>query len=197
MNKLWKELPTSIQLKWDLTIHSIVGIEVKKIGNEFRLSQRALIEKLVDNHTKNCSPCQPLSNMVLKSKAARCVDREYLLKIGMILYLSQAKQPDMTFSVNYLARFSMATNENHCHALKHLTSYLGSTNRESLVMNANTNRKVAEMYVDANCGGEVSRSQQGYIERSWGVPVMWDSKRQTCVASSTFQAECMALAFGA
>ncbi|MBW0465262.1 hypothetical protein O181_004977 [Austropuccinia psidii MF-1] len=85
MDKLQKELLASVQLKWDSTIHSIVGIEVQQTGHEFRLSQQALIAKLVADHTNNFSPCQPLPNMMLKSEAARRVDREYLSEIGMIL----------------------------------------------------------------------------------------------------------------
>ncbi|MBW0467149.1 hypothetical protein O181_006864 [Austropuccinia psidii MF-1] len=149
------------------------------------------------NNTNNFSPHQPLPNMVLKSEAARNVDRDYLSKIGMILYLAQATGPDVMFSVNYLVHFSMATKNQHWHALRHLISYLRSTIGESLVISADANRKVAEMYIDANWGGEGSRSQHGYIGRLWGAPIMWDSKRQTCVASSTFQAEYMTLAFGA
>ncbi|MBW0531056.1 hypothetical protein O181_070771 [Austropuccinia psidii MF-1] len=197
MDKLREELSISFQLKWDLTLHSIVGIEVQQIGHELRLSQQTLIAKLVADHTNNFSLRQPLPNMVLKLEAARHVDREYLSKIGMILYLAQATRPDVTFSVNYLACFSMATNQHHWYALRHLISYLGSTIEESLLIRANTNGKVAEMYVDANWGGEGSRSQQGYIGLLWGAPVVWDLKRQACVASSTFQAEYMALAFGA
>ncbi|MBW0485652.1 hypothetical protein O181_025367 [Austropuccinia psidii MF-1] len=195
--KLWEALSTAVQLKWDLTLHSIVGIEVQQVGRGFRLSQRALIAKLLADHTNNFSPRQPLPNMVLKSEAARGVDRGYLSKIGMILYLAQAMRPNVTFVVNYLARFSMATNNHHWHVLRHLISYLGSTIDESLTIEANPGRKVVEMYIDANWGGEGSRSQQGYIGLLWGAPVMWDSKRKTCVASSTFQAEYMALAFGA
>ncbi|MBW0463034.1 hypothetical protein O181_002749 [Austropuccinia psidii MF-1] len=197
MMKLREALSTAVQLKWDSTLHSIVGIEVQQVGRGFRLSQRALIAKLLADHTNNFSPRQPLPNMILKSEAARDVDRGYLSKIGMILYLAQATRPNVTFAVNYLAHFSMATNNRHWHALRHLISYLGSTIDESLTIKANPGRKVAEMYIDANWGGEGSRSQQGYIGLLWGAPVMWDSKRQTCVASSTFQAEYMALAFGA
>ncbi|MBW0518727.1 hypothetical protein O181_058442 [Austropuccinia psidii MF-1] len=153
INKLQEKLLASVQLKWHLKLHSIVGIEVKQVGHEFRLSQQALIAKLAAYHTNKFSPHQPLPNMVSKSNVARNVDKDYLLKIGMILYLAQATRPDVTFAVNYLERFSMVTNNHHWNALRHLISYLGSTIGESLVISADTDRKVAEMYIDANWGG--------------------------------------------
>ncbi|MBW0506955.1 hypothetical protein O181_046670 [Austropuccinia psidii MF-1] len=167
MMKLWEALSTAVQLKWDLMLHSIVGIEVQQVGRGFQLSQRALIAKLLADHTNNFSPRQTLPNMVLKSEAARSVDRGYLSKIGMILYLAQATRPDVTFAMNYLARFSMAANAHHWHALKHLISYLENTIEESLTIEANIDKKIAKMYIDANWGGEGSRSQQGYICKVW------------------------------
>ncbi|MBW0505952.1 hypothetical protein O181_045667 [Austropuccinia psidii MF-1] len=44
-------------------------------------------------------------------------------------------------------------------------------------------------------GGEGSRSQHGYIVSLMGAPVGWNSRRQTCVSSSTCQAEYMAMSF--
>ena len=52
-------------------------------------------------------------------------------------------------------------------------------------------------YVDANWGGEGGRSVHGFFTLAWGAPVSWSSKRQSCVARSTCQAEYMALSFGA
>ncbi|MBW0531890.1 hypothetical protein O181_071605, partial [Austropuccinia psidii MF-1] len=160
------------------------------------LSQRHLIKKLLIGNTNNFSPKQPLPNLELKSDAARQADRAYLSKVGMILYLAQGTRPDVMYAINLLAQFSMATSERHWLALKHLISYLAETIEDVLVIEADLGRRAAEMFVDANWGGKGSRSQHGYIGLMWGVPVMWNSKCQSCIESSTFQAEYMALAFG-
>ncbi|MBW0532884.1 hypothetical protein O181_072599 [Austropuccinia psidii MF-1] len=67
----------------------------------------------------------------------------------------------------------------------------------SLTIKANDGREGLEIYVDANWGGEASRSQHGFIGFLWGSPVTWNSRRQTCMASLTCQAEYMALSFAA
>ncbi|MBW0481709.1 hypothetical protein O181_021424 [Austropuccinia psidii MF-1] len=174
-----------------MKLHSIVGVDVKRVVKQFRLSQHHLIKKRLVGHTNNFSPRQPLSNLKLKSDVARQADRAYLSKVGMILYLAQATRPDVMYATNCLAQFSMATIESHWLALKNLISYLAAT------IEADLGRSAVEMFVDSNWASKGSRSQHGYIGMMWGVPVMWNSKRQSCIALSTFQAEYMALAFEA
>ncbi|MBW0537089.1 hypothetical protein O181_076804 [Austropuccinia psidii MF-1] len=52
-------------------------------------------------------------------------------------------------------------------------------------------------FVDANWGGKGNRSTHGYLVMHGLNPIAWQSKRQTTIASSTAQAEYMALLFSA
>ncbi|MBW0501194.1 hypothetical protein O181_040909 [Austropuccinia psidii MF-1] len=52
-------------------------------------------------------------------------------------------------------------------------------------------------FVEANWGGEGDQSTPGYIILHGINPIRWQSKRQTTIASSTSQAEYMALSFAA
>ncbi|MBW0479542.1 hypothetical protein O181_019257 [Austropuccinia psidii MF-1] len=115
----------------------------------------------------------------------------------MLLYLAQTTRPDIMFSVNYLARFSMGTTSKHWAALEHLISYLRGTRNKRLGIEADEGETGLKIFVDENWGGEGSRSQHGFIGIFWGVPISWNSKRQTCIASSTCQAEYMALSLAA
>ncbi|MBW0539312.1 hypothetical protein O181_079027 [Austropuccinia psidii MF-1] len=65
----------------------------------------------------------------------------------------------------------------------------------SLILRPHHGQDVLNVFVDANWGGEGSRSQHGYVGLLWGAPIMWNSKRKTCIASSTCQAEYMAMSF--
>ncbi|MBW0540467.1 hypothetical protein O181_080182 [Austropuccinia psidii MF-1] len=197
MEQLKGELQNQLLLKWDVGIHSIVGITVRETGNAFYLSQPKLITKVCDSHPGNITTEQPLPEMNLESGPANILDKEYLSRIGMLLYLAQATRPDIMFSVNYLARFSMNTSTKHWTALNHLIDYVRGTQEKALTISSEIGNDKLQMYVDANWGGEASRSQHGYIGFLWGSPVAWNSRRQTCVASSTCQAEYMALSFAA
>ncbi|MBW0562097.1 hypothetical protein O181_101812, partial [Austropuccinia psidii MF-1] len=197
MEQLKGELRNRLLLKWDVGIHSIVGITVRKTGNAFYLSQPKLINKVCDSHPGNITTEQPLPEMNLESGPADILDKEYLSRIGMLLYLAQATRPNIMFLVNYLARFSMNTSTKHWTALNHLIDYIRGTQEKALTISLEIGKEKLKMYVDANWGGEASRSQHGYIGFLWGSPVAWNSRRQTRVASSTCQAEYMALSFAA
>ncbi|MBW0538886.1 hypothetical protein O181_078601 [Austropuccinia psidii MF-1] len=182
LDKLKLHLEERLKLKWDNTLGSIVGIEIKKEGNTFKLCQPQLIKKVCDITPSNITAMQPMPDMKLTSGKAERLDKEYLSRIGMLLYVAQATRPDIMYSVNYLARFSMNTNQQHWTALNHLINYLQRTSGRSLSIAANTGEDTLSIFVDANWGGEGSRSQHGYMGFLWGAPVMWNSKRQTCVA---------------
>ncbi|MBW0525811.1 hypothetical protein O181_065526 [Austropuccinia psidii MF-1] len=195
MIKLKDILSRELKLKWDVGIHSIVGIEVRRDGNKFRLCQQALIRKLCSLSPSNITAGQPLPLMDLISEKATKIDQAYLSCIGILLYVARATRPDIMFSVNYLARFSMNTTSKHWAALEQLICYMRGTMDRALVLDSAGKAKTLEVYVDANWGGEGSRSQHGFISFLLVSPVAWNSKRQTCVATSTCQAEYMAMSF--
>ncbi|MBW0501019.1 hypothetical protein O181_040734 [Austropuccinia psidii MF-1] len=197
MTYLKNELQAQLSLKWDVGIHSIVGITVQRIDNTFYLSQPTLVDKVCSTHPCSITAKQPLPEMDLESGRATVLDREYLSRIEMLLYLAQATRPDIMFSVNYLARFSMNTLTKHWAALNHLINYLWAMKGKTLKIDLHGKEEGLKVYVDANWGGEASRSQHGFIVFLWGSPVAWNSRQQTCVASSTCQAEYMALSFAA
>ncbi|MBW0471448.1 hypothetical protein O181_011163 [Austropuccinia psidii MF-1] len=197
MIQLREVLSRELSLKWDTGIHSVVGIEVKREGNRFELSQPTLINKLCSLNPSNITAEQPLPLMDLSSEKARRIDKEYLSRIGMLLYIAQATRPDIIFSVNFLARFSMNTTPKHWAALDHLIAYMRGSLDKALVIQSTKYDKSLKVYVDANWGGEGSRSQHGFIVFLMGAPIAWNSKRQTCVASSTCQAEYMVMSFAA
>ncbi|MBW0538339.1 hypothetical protein O181_078054 [Austropuccinia psidii MF-1] len=188
-------LQSALMLKWDDEVSSIVGITIRKIDGGFELCQPALIGKLCSLDASNITASQPLPSMELVSGKAKTIDKEYLSRIGMLLYVAQATRPDIMYAVNFLACFSMNTTDRHWLALNHLINYVRGTSTKSLILRPNRGQDVLQVFVDANWGGEGSRSQHGYVGLLWGAPIMWNSKRQTCIASSTCQAEYMAMSF--
>ncbi|MBW0538569.1 hypothetical protein O181_078284 [Austropuccinia psidii MF-1] len=195
--KLKEELTKHLKLKWDEELSSIVGIEVMRKEDTFVLKQTSLINKLLSTCNNNFTAHEPLPKDNLISNRANQMDKQYLSKIGMILYLAQATRPDIMYAVNYLARFAMNTDESHWKALNHLINYIRTTKEQELIINSKGKTKDMKVYVDANWGGEGWRSQHGYCGFLMGSLVMWNLKRQSCIAASTCQAEYMVLSFGA
>lgn len=200
---LQKELSDCLTLKWDNKISSIVGIQIDKTERGFELHQPALICKLGTIKKTSMSPNTPLLNKDLISNLSDLeslgIDTEYLRRTGILLYLTQGSRPDIYFAVHYLARFSLQPDDTHWAALRRLIAYVLSTADYDLQLEPNTvdDDSPVKTFVDANWGGEGARSRHGFIATLWGAPIAWNSRRQTCVAPLTCQAEYVALSFAA
>lgn len=195
------KLKEKLLIKWEANLDQIVGVNVERdTDGNFTLSQPGLTKKilksfLLDEKTVKTPmnpqkiPCSPIDD---EEKVD--VDR-YLSAIGSLNYLSVATRPDITYTVNYLARFSSDPRRQHWQAIEHIMRYLNTTGIKSLRIKPIKSRVTTPLqtYVDANWGGEGARSSHGYITYFLNCPISWTSKRQTCVASSTCHAEYMAL----
>ncbi|MBW0490169.1 hypothetical protein O181_029884 [Austropuccinia psidii MF-1] len=196
MSELMRTLNMKLKIKWNNEICGLVGIDIKKLDNGFKFYQPDLINKLTHLNESNITAKSPLPiNCKLESNPSKEMDKAYLRRIGILLYIAQASRPNICQAVNYLARFSMGTTQEHWLALEHLISYMrGTCDMGILIANDNKSSEI-RCYVDANWGGEGDRSTHGYLLLHGKNPISWQSKRQTTIASSTAQAEYMSLSF--
>ncbi|XP_074377715.1 secreted RxLR effector protein 161-like [Apium graveolens] len=72
----------------------------------------------------------------------------YLSAIGTLMYLSNNTRPDITFSVNLLARHSNAPTRRHWYGVKHIFQYLRGTTDMGLFY-SNKSKAVLTGYADA------------------------------------------------
>ncbi|MBW0461685.1 hypothetical protein O181_001400 [Austropuccinia psidii MF-1] len=199
MDSLIQQLNSHLKVKWDDNVNSLVGISIKETKNGFKFWQPDLIDKLVNMIPSKIIAKTPLpSNCQLESNYSLGeMDKPYLRRIGILLYIAQGSRPDIAFAVNYLARFSLHMDKSHWAALEHLIAYLRGTRNMGIMIDKSNSSLEMKCYVDANWGGEGNRSTHGYIIFHGKNPIGWQSKRQITIASSTAQAEYMALSFAA
>ncbi|MBW0489939.1 hypothetical protein O181_029654 [Austropuccinia psidii MF-1] len=160
MERLKLELTTRLKLRWDEEINSIVGIEIKRQGKGFILKQPGLIKKVITGITNQQQ-------------------------------LSISDRDDILFSSSYASGCHVC-----CELLSQICNECARQSLEGtqtpgrlhqyLKIGAENTRKNVEVYVDANWGGEGSRSQHGFCILLHGT-----------IVASTFQAEYMALSFAA
>ncbi|MBW0501913.1 hypothetical protein O181_041628 [Austropuccinia psidii MF-1] len=170
--KMKMKLTEKLKLRWDEDINSMVGIEIKWKGNGFCLKQPRLIKKLVQAIDSQLTASQPLPNIKLESSPASQIDRHYL-------------------------KICDECSAQSLEALKHLVDYINTTKNQTLKIGVDNTRRDMEVYVNANWGGEGSRSKHGFCIILYGTMVAWNSKRQSCIASLTCKAKYMALSFAA
>jgi hypothetical protein len=128
-------------------------------------------------------------------------EREYASIVGMLMYLANNLCPDIAYATHQAARFTHATRKSHPLAVKKI-QYLQGTKDKGLIMNPTSYLSIG-CYVDAdfarlhgkeNDEDPISvKSRAGYVLSLANCPVLWVSRLQTVIASSTMEAEYVAL----
>ena len=100
----------------------------------------------------------------------------YLSTISALMYLSNCTCPDISFSVNLLARYSFAPTQRHWNGIKHILRYLQGTTDTSLFYSKESKEK---LFGYANVGylsdPHKARSQTRYVFNCNGTAISWRS----------------------
>ncbi|MBW0537601.1 hypothetical protein O181_077316 [Austropuccinia psidii MF-1] len=156
MNKLVEQLNSYLKIKWNDDINGLVGISIDHTEEGYKFWQPDLIDKLTNLVPSNIVAKTPLpANCHLESYCSEDrMDKSFLRRIGILLYIAQVSHPDIAYVVNYLACFSLKTDQLHWHALEHLIAYLrGTRNMGILIANSNSSSEM-RCFVDASWGGK-------------------------------------------
>ena len=122
-------------------------------------------------------------------------EKHYQSVVGSLLYLSMRTRPDIAFAVSRAARFCSKPTSQHLTAVKRVLRYLRGSTHHGLLFKRNGSKAIIG-YSDADWGGNItdSKSTTGYLFQIGGTTITWQSKKQSCVALSTAEAEYVALA---
>ena len=120
---------------------------------------------------------------------------QYQSAVGSLLYLSVKTRPDITYAVNSVARYCARPTIQHWKAVKRIMRYLKGTQSLGILYRSDGPTDFVG-YSDADWAGDIEdrKSTSGYFFQLGSGAVSWSSRRQSCVALSTAEAEYMALA---
>ena len=123
--------------------------------------------------------------------------------IGMLQYLQGHSRPDIMYAVSQCSRYTHNPRHSHEMALEHIGQYLKYTQDEGLVLKPSHDNLNVDCFVDADFAGlwpyedkqdpSCVKSRTGFTLRIANCPVIWTSKLQTDIATSTMEAEYNAL----
>ena len=182
----------------------IVAIEIKYTPEGMELSQHQCItNSLSHSGMENCS--QELTHIDTNTslvKASECdpvlEQNLYQHMIVSLMYLVTCTRPDLALSVSYLSRFSSHALERHETAVKKVFCYPAGTHSISLKYKRSSTSVPLSIvaFSDSDYAPccDTHRSVSGYAFILYGCAISWLSKNQQSVASSTTEAEYMALA---
>ena len=94
------------------------------------------------------------------------------------MYLANCTRPDISFTVNLLARFSSAPTKRHWKGIKHILRYL----RESVDLGLFYSNNLKQELIGFADAGYLSdphkaKSQTGYVFTNNGTAISWRSQK--------------------
>jgi hypothetical protein len=119
-----------------------------------------------------------------------------------LLYAARLARPDLVLAINLLSRNLTKWRKYHDRALRRLVAYVWCSLALRLRGTIGGGDFCLKLFCDADFAGdlETARSTSGLwlmlAGNGWSFPLEWGSKRQSCVAHSTPEAELVSLAKG-
>jgi hypothetical protein len=196
LDDLHATIATEMEVKWSSRVEKLVGININTSPDRIELNQTLLVDQIIKDYPRTCYPRRAtLPEVALETNEEGAVETTaYRSTLGSLMYLCSGTRPDLSYSVNLLARYSANPSESHWEALDILVGYLKRTRSLGLVLKGGNG--LLQLWSDANWGGEHERSTSGYLIKHCGNSIAWGSRRQTVVALSTCAAEYIALSEG-
>ena len=181
-------------------LHHFVGVKINYLNSwNIWIGQPAYVRKLLKKfETDNSKPVEipvEIGTQLVKAKDGdNLVDQELCQSaVGSRLYKSTKTRPDIAYGVGYVAHFSSKPTQTHWVAVKRIMGYLNETPDFQLLCVANDN---ITGFSEADWAGDNDdhKSTSGFVFMMSGSAISWNSKKQTCAAFSTAEAEYIALA---
>ncbi|KAJ9547136.1 hypothetical protein OSB04_019679 [Centaurea solstitialis] len=184
-----------------------LGLQIEHLKDGILVHQETYIEKVLKRFYMDKS--HPLSTpMVVRSLDVEKdpfrppTDDEdilgpevpYLSAIGALMFLAGHTRPDISFSLNLLARYSSCPTKRHWNGVKQIFRYLQGTKDLGLYF-ANPSKGSLYGFADAGYLSDPhnGRSQTGYVFTMGGTAISWRSTKQTMTATSSNHAEILAI----
>jgi len=165
------------------------------------INQAGYIDRMLERfNMKDCIPVKTPLNASLPLRKRQPhenpADRELYQQItGSLNHLAVYSRPDISFAVSKLSQFNIDPSRTHLKAARHVLRYLKDTRNFSITYGRAANSLSFMGYADASYANDWDdrKSTTGYVFMINKGPVSWSSYKQTSVATSTMEAEYMAL----
>ena len=182
----------------------ILGIRITRNRKErtIRLDQTRYLSDLIDSLNMTADKSKPIelpmngydSLRPAGPNDKRINQHDYQHKVGKIMYAAIHTRPDIAFATGRLSQYLSDPAKHHGTALKTLLCYIRSTLNRGIMYGGMKRPKVIG-YADSDYAADKYDrvSILGYVYMLAGGPISWMSRKQKSVATSTTEAEYMAV----
>jgi hypothetical protein len=115
--------------------------------------------------------------------------------VGSQMYAILCTRPDLAYAVQQTSQFSASPTKVHEAVVKRGLRYLNGSRNKGLTFSGGNGTLTLAVYSDADWAGngEDRKSISGFIATINGAAISWSSRKQSSVATSSTEAEYMAL----
>jgi len=184
-----------------------LGIEIERDrkSKKIRLTQTAYARTILKKFGMlDCNPAktpmeqgvQLINNVDENGQYGSTANIPYRQIIGSLMYLAVSTRPDLSYVVGVLSRFLEQPSASHWITAKRVLKYIKGTLEVGITYNGNCdekNRLVAFSDSDYASCVNTRKSTSGVILVINSGPVVWSSRKQSVVATSTTDAEYIAM----
>ena len=193
-------LATCFEIKDMGQMHHYLGIDVNIGLDGVFLSQSTYTDELVNSFGMEATHTHktPLdSGLVIDNKPDEHVNKtEYQRGVGSLQWLASRTQPDIAHTASLLAQYNSTPTKKCWNALMHVLQYLHGSRDHGVQYQQHDEGTDDDLigYTDSDwAGANTSRkSISRYIFMLAGSPISWQAKKQTCITTSSNEAEYMA-----
>ena len=178
-------------------LHWYLGLSITTTSEGLKLSQDLYVDTLLKKFGLTNAKVFRSPAAELRLCAATCDDVirtnvPYRELVGSLMWLSVCTRPDISYSVNSVAKYVESPTDLHWNAAKRILRYVKGTPHAGLLF-----RKGGDIilngYSDSDwAGDETRKSTTGYVFMINGCAVSWSSRLQKPRAMSSAEAEYMA-----
>ncbi|TPX33687.1 DNA-directed DNA polymerase [Synchytrium microbalum] len=189
-------LKNTFKMKDFGTVTACIGVQIDHLNGGTFLHQTQMVDKILNATNLVDIPTETTPLKVKEDEEAYTYIESYRSIIGMLSYLANTTRPDISFSVNLLARFSNKPSNRHYEGIKHICAYLKGTRDYGLFFRRTTDTTVKVMgYSDAGylSDSRTTKSQTGYVYTVNGTAFLWHSCKQPLNTTSSYEVELMAM----
>eukprot|EP00742_Colponemidia_sp_Colp-10_P019010 GILJ01022017.1.p1 GENE.GILJ01022017.1~~GILJ01022017.1.p1 ORF type:complete len:919 (-),score=103.72 GILJ01022017.1:30-2786(-) len=143
----------------------------------------------LSKNSQNSTESETINREQEQGENYRCV-------VGSLMYAMLGTRPDICTALGIISRYQENPNNSHWTAAKRVLRYINGSKDIGLIYRRSGSQKIQmDGYVDADYANDIDdrKSVTGYVFNMNGTPISWSSKKQTTVASSTTEAEYIAL----
>ena len=204
MDCVKEQLRKQFEIKDLGELEYFLGIRVirDRVNRRIHINQSGYINSVLERFGMlDSNPvANPIATGTVLKKATdndALVEQQYYQSIvGSLMYAMLGTRPDIGYAESQLSQFNSNPNTTHLNIAKHVLKYLNGASDLGITYGDGTDKLLMEAYCDADHGtSEDRKSISGIVHILAGGPVSYQSKKQSSIATSSTEAEYMALLF--